>query len=58
MVDSEYSTEGYKSPKINIGVIMRNPEMLKFIPDHLKTKKIRKHTVTKLPLMIRYVPDR
>ena len=34
MVDS---MDIYKS--INIGTVMRNPEMLKFVPDHLKTKK-------------------
>ena len=39
MVDREYSAEDYKSPKINIGTIMRNPVMLKFVPYHLKTKK-------------------
>ena len=26
---------------------MRNPEMLKFVPDHLKTKVICKHAVKK-----------
>ena len=30
------------SQKINIGAI-KNPEMLKFIPDHLETRKICKH---------------
>ena len=45
MVDSEYSTEDYKSQKINIGTIMRNPEMSKLVPDHLKTKKMREHAV-------------
>ena len=29
----------YKSLNINIGTVMKNPEMLKFVPDHLKTKK-------------------
>ena len=29
----------YKSLNISIGTIMKNPEMLKFVPDHLKTKK-------------------
>ena len=33
------ATEDYKSTKINIGTIMINPKMLKFVPDHLKTKK-------------------
>ena len=36
---------------------MRNPEMLKFVPDLLKTKKMRKHAVKKLPYLLRYVPD-
>ena len=35
MFDSEYGTEDYNT----IGVIMENSEMLKIIPDHLKTKK-------------------
>ena len=39
MVDSEYSRGIYKSIKINIGAVMRNPEILKFVSDHLKTKK-------------------
>ena len=37
MVGSEYSTDNYKSSKISIGAIIKNP-MLKFVPDHLKTK--------------------
>ena len=24
---------------INIGTVMKNPKMLKFVPDHLKTRK-------------------
>ena len=28
-----------KSLNISIGAVMKNPEMLKFVPDHLKTKK-------------------
>ena len=31
--------------------------MLKFDPDHLKTKKRCKHAVEKLSFVIRYVPD-
>ena len=27
-----------KPLNINIGTVMKNPEMLKLIPDHLKTK--------------------
>ena len=47
MVDS---TDICKSLSINIRTVMKNPEMLKFVPDHLKTKKMSKHTVKKLPI--------
>ena len=30
--------------------------MLKFVPDHLKTKEMCKHAVKKLPFVKRYVP--
>ena len=36
MVDS---MDIYKSVKANIGTVMKNSEMLKFVADHLKTKK-------------------
>ena len=55
MVDSEYSTGDYKSPKISIGAIMKNPKILKFVPDYLKTKAICKHAVKKLSFVLRYV---
>ena len=29
-----------KSLNINIGTVIKNPEMLKFVPDHLTTKKM------------------
>ena len=29
----------YKSVKISTGTAIKNPEMLKFFPDHIKTKK-------------------
>ena len=32
--------------------------MLRFFPDHLKTKKMCKHAVKKFPFGIRYVADR
>ena len=35
MVDSEYSMDIYKSAKISFGTVLENPEMLKFVPDHL-----------------------
>ena len=40
LVDSEYSTGDYKYSKFSIGGIMKNPEMLKFVLDHLETKKM------------------
>ena len=49
MVDGEYIRDIYKSAKINIRRVKRNPEMLKFVPDHVKTKNICKRAVKKLP---------
>ena len=43
----------YKSLNINIGTVMKNPEMLKFVPDHLKTKQMCNYAVKKLPFIIR-----
>ena len=53
MVDS---MDIYKSLNISIGTAMKNPEMLKFVPDQLKTKKMCKCAVEKLPCLLRYVP--
>ena len=39
-----------KSLDINIGTVMKNIEILKFIPGHLKTKK--------LPYLLRYVAQK
>ena len=41
MVDSE-------TLNISIGTIIRNPEMLRLVPNHLKTKKICKNAVKNL----------
>ena len=30
----------YKSLNISIGTVMKNLDMLEFVPDHFKTKKI------------------
>ena len=57
MVDSEYSAEDFKSPKISVGAITKNLEMLKLVPDDLKTKKICKHAIKKLTFVTRYLPD-
>ena len=55
MVNSVYNMDIYKSVKIIIGTVI--PEMLKFVPDHLKTKKMCNHAVKKLPYLLRYIPD-
>ena len=34
---------------INIGIVMKKPEMLKLVPDHLKTEKMCRHAVKKFP---------
>ena len=47
----------YKSLNVSIGTVMKNPEILKFVPDHLKTTKMCKRAVKKLPYLLRYVPD-
>ena len=54
MVDN---IDTYQSFNINIGTVMKNPEMLKFIPDHLKTEQISNYAFKKLPFIIRYVPE-
>ena len=45
MFDSKYTIKIYMYSKSSIGVVMKYPEMLKFISDYLKTKKIWKHGV-------------
>ena len=47
MVDSEYGMGIYKSVKISIATVMKNPQMLKFIPGHIKTKQMCKQAVKK-----------
>ena len=37
----------FDSADISIGTVIKNPEILKFIPDHLKTKNMCKHAVKK-----------
>ena len=57
MVNSEYITKIYKFFKISLGAVMRNPEILKFVSDHLKNKKMCKHAYKTLPFVLRQVPD-
>ena len=53
MVDSEYSPDNCKSSKISIGGIIENPQMLRFVSDHLKTVNMCKNAVKKLSFVIR-----
>ena len=50
MVDSEYTPDNYKFLK------MKNLEMLRFVPDCLKTKVMCKHAVKQLAFVTIYVP--
>ena len=43
----------YKSLNITNCKVMKNAEMIKFVPDHLKTKNVGKHVVTKITLSIK-----
>ena len=54
MVDN---MDTYGSLDISIRTVMKNPEMIKFVPDHLKIKHMCNYAVKKLPSVIRYVPD-
>ena len=42
----------FMSLNISAVTVMKNPEILKFIPNHLKTKKMCKHAVKKLPYLL------
>ena len=46
-----------KSLNINIGTVMKNPEILKLVLDHLKTKQMCNYADSKLTYLLRYVPD-
>ena len=45
MIGIECSMDTYESIKICIGTIIRYLEILKRVPDHLKTKQMCKHRV-------------
>ena len=48
----------HKPINTNIEAVMKNPEMLRFVPNRLRTKQMCNYAVKKLPFVIRYVPDR
>ena len=56
MVDSGNNPNNYMVFKISIEVIIKYTIMLKFVPDHLKTKKMCQNAVNNLPFVIMYVP--
>ena len=45
MVDNKYSSDNYKTLKIGTGAVIKDLEMLRFVPNHLKTKKMCKHAL-------------
>ena len=47
----------YNSLKINIAKVMKNPEMLKLVPGHLKMKQMCNYANKKLPYLLGYVPN-
>ena len=51
------SIDIYKSLNVNIVTVMKNPEMLKFVPDHLKTKKMCNYAGKELLCLLKYVSD-
>ena len=58
MVDREFIPENYRSSKIDIGIIIKNAKMQRFVPDYLKNTKMCQHAVNNLSLAIIRVPDR
>ena len=47
----------YNPLNISIGTVMKDPEIVKFVPDYLKTKKMCKHAVKMLLYLLRSVLD-
>ena len=58
MIEGGYCTDNYKSSKISIGAVIKTPEILKFVPDHIETKQTCNYAVKNLSFVIRYVPNR
>ena len=47
-----------KTLKVSIRTIINNPEMLWFVPDHLKTEKTCKYAIKKFTFAMKYGPDK
>ena len=59
MFVGENIPDSYTTIKTSIwAIIKKNPEMLKFVPDHLLTKNMYKNAVKKLQFVILHVPDK
>ena len=52
MVHRTYSIDINKSVQISTGIVLKNQKMLKLVPDHLKTKKMRNHAKITLSIKI------
>ena len=52
-----YYKHNYEPSKISIGAVIKNPEMLKSVPDYLKTKQMGNYAVEKLSFIIISVPN-
>ena len=50
-----YKINDSKTLNVSIGALIKDPETLRLVPDHLKTKNMSKHAVKKLPFIIKYV---
>ena len=53
-----YKMVGSRNLKISIGEIIKDPEILRLVPDHLKTKMMCRHAVKKLLFLVKFFPDR
>ena len=57
MLDSKKNSGNYRTLQISIGAIIKDVETLGFVHDHLKSEKMSKHAVKKLPFVKKYVLD-
>ena len=57
MLDSDNNFKNYKTLEIIIGTIIKNSEILKFVPDYLRTKRMCKNAVRKLLFVLMCFPD-
>ena len=57
ILDNQYSSYKNKTFKINIEWTVKNPEILRFVLNHLKTKNMPRNPVSNFPFVIKYFPD-